>query len=51
MYADCKNIPYTIMNVQSGEVVCKLHMNVNQYVKTNVNKKDTLEEMLKMMRA
>lgn len=48
---DCKNIPYTIMNVQSGEVVCKLHMSVNQYVKTNVNKKDILEEMLKKMRA
>lgn len=48
---DCKNIPYTIMNVQSGEVVCNLHMNVNQYVKTNLNKKDILEEMLKKMKA
>ena len=48
---DRENIPYTIMNVQSGEVVYNLHINVNQYVKTNVNKKDILEERLKKMRA
>lgn len=48
---DYKNIPYAIMNVQSGEVTYDLHINVNQYVKTNVNKKDILGEMLKKMRA
>lgn len=48
---DCKNIPYVIMDVQSGKVAYDLHININQYVKTNVNKKDILEEMLKKMRA